>query len=692
MAAPPPAISLSTRLADLPPTARVRPAHVNALAALGVNNVGQLLAHLPARHEFQEAEAPISSLTAGALVTARGEISATRVVNKGRLPRFEAVLMDDTGRLDLVFFNMPHMRHSLHPGMRVRVYGKAQAYGPGLQLANPKVEPLRDESKEPAAADSRLRPVYPASELIPSRAIEEIIARILEPALPLIEDHLPEPYRKQRELPELAAAYRMMHAPASEGEIAAARRRLAYDELLMLQLGVFLRRAQLRAAHRSPPIPWSEAIDARIRRRFPFSLTEAQEAVIREIVADLARPDPANRLIQGDVGSGKTAVAVYAMLCAVAAGHQAALMAPTELLAEQHDASISHLLANSKVRVRLLTGSLAAAERESTLAAIASGDVDITIGTHALLTEHVRFSSLALAVIDEQHRFGVHQRAGLRTKGAQGQPEPSFDSPPSPAPILTPHVLVMTATPIPRTLALTIYGDLDISTISALPPGRSPIATRVVTPDKSAEVYAWLRTRLDEGDQAYVVVPAIDSGATAGDADLADLRSTLKRLEEGPLAGKRLAAIHGRLKPDTREHVMSRFRAGEIDALIATTVIEVGVDVPNATIMVVENADRFGLAQLHQLRGRVGRSTKKSACILIADPVTIDGAARLAVMAQTNDGFELAERDAEIRGPGEVFGTRQAGAPAFKVADLMRDRDLLGLARHDAAAWIEASP
>ncbi len=686
-----------------------------AMRLLGVGNVGQLIAYLPMRHEFEEAETTIDQLPAESIVTARGEITATRVVAKGRRPRFEAALMDHTGRLDLVWFNALYMRNRIHPGMRVRVSGKAKRFGPGLQIANPRLEVLSDEKEEPAATDSRLRPIYPASEDMPSRKIEALVQSVLEPALAHIEDHLPAEFRAERDLPALADAYRMMHAPAGREQVPYARRRLAYDELLMLQLGVFMKRAQLRAAMTAPALRWDDAIDQRIRARLPFSLTPAQEEVVREVAADLSRSVPTNRLIQGDVGSGKTVVGLYAMLMAVASKHQAALMAPTELLAEQHFASISAMLEGSDVRVELLTGNVTGQERASLLGRLERGEVDLLIGTHALLTESVRFASLAVAIIDEQHRFGVHQRARLRQKGTgtpaeRAAPEAREDgllagaaAEPAAAEsaatgaaeggndLSTPHVLVMTATPIPRTLAITLFGDLDVSTIRGLPPGRKPVRTRVVGMDKWDEVYAYVRKRLDDGDQAYIVVPAIDTGAEEG---LNDLRTVQARLESpgGPLDGKRIAALHGRLSPQTREHVMARFRAGLIDALVATTVIEVGVDVPNATVMVVEHADRFGLAQLHQLRGRVGRGPKPSVCVLIGEPTTEEAAARLRVIARTSDGFELAEQDLEIRGPGELFGVRQAGIPPFKVADLMHDRELLGMARRDAAAWIARSP
>lgn len=707
----------------------VRAAYADALARLGVVTLADLVRHVPMRYEKLEAESRIIDLRPGTMVTARGEITATRVVRTGKRPRLECVLMDHTGRLDLVFFNQMWMKDKLYPGVKVRVLGKSKSFGYGLQVANPNVEIIKDEAEaEPEELGVRVRPVYSASEQISSQQIHSVV-RLVMPAVlgggdgTQIPEHLDDQFRKARSLPSLSDAYRMAHMPETVEQGGEARRRLAYDELLLLQLGVFLRRSQQRLSVRAPVLKWSEAIDAKIRARFGFPLTRAQSRVIGELVGDLTCTTgdgdvPANRLIQGDVGSGKTVVALYAMLLAVAGGHQAALMAPTEILAEQHFLSVSRMLAGSEVKVELITSGVTGADRESLLARLAAGEVDILIGTHALLTETVRFDSLAVAVIDEQHRFGVHQRASLRSKGGMTteqrdiatarQPDKLFvpaavkerlETKNEDARPLAPHVIVMTATPIPRTLALTLLGDLDVSVIDELPPGRTPIVTRVVPPAISGEVYQYVRKRIDAGEQAYVVVPAIDTGASSaghgGDAELNDLRSVMARLEAHELSGKRVAAIHGRLKRESREAVMQRFRAGQVDALVATTVIEVGVDVPNATIMVIEHAERFGLAQLHQLRGRVGRGSKKSVCVLIGEPAetsTPEATARLDVMARTTDGFELAEKDLEIRGPGEVFGMRQAGAPPFKVADLMLDRDLLALARKDAKAWIAESP
>ncbi len=689
-------------------------ARAHGLARLGLTNVGRLIAHLPMRHEFQAGEGKIGSLTPGVVASTRGEVSATRPVNFGRMPRFEAVLVDETGRLDVIWFRQTYLKNRIHAGARLRVQGEVKRRGSALQMINPRWELLALDKPEPPIRAARLRPIYPASEAIKSWEIEKTIEQVLDDALPQIEDHLPDAFRKERNLPELRQAYRMMHRPISEEEVAQARRRLAFDELLLLQLGVFLKRAHLRKAHRAPALKWNEAIDAHIRARFPFVFTKAQDRVIGEIVKDVTRPVPSNRLIQGDVGSGKTAVALYALLMAVADGHQGALLSPTEILAEQHYMSIIRLLKGSKVRIGLLTGAVVGAEREALLEGLATGEIDIVIGTHALLSEGVAFSSLAVAVTDEQHRFGVHQRAQLRVKGqSQAAYVDETHTPDSPRGTVkksddddwslkvpsTPHVLVMTATPIPRTLGMTLFGDLDISVIDELPPGRKPIVTRLVDGTHRNEAYGCAAERIEAGEQVYVVVPTIDpAGEDLGtetdnsQGTLRSVRSLVDELEGGLLAGKRIGAIHGRLKRETREHIMERFRCGLIDCLVATTVIEVGVDVPNATVMIVEHADRFGLAQLHQLRGRVGRGGERSYCYLVAQPTTDDARQRLAALCETTDGFELAERDLAIRGPGEVFGTRQSGAASLKVADLMADRELLAMARRDARAWIERSP
>lgn len=709
-----PTIALTTAIADV---RGVGPRFAPALLRMGIRCVADLILHLPGRYEEQLAEQTIRELyvqfnrRGGAepgatlpLMTAAGEVTTVRVV-PGRRGRVEAIVDDGTGALRVVWFNMGWVAEKVHPGVQLRVMGKAKQYGEHLQLTNPTFEVLNAATVEPANGDDTdgndhephlggLRPVYPASEEITSRQIARIIDGVLDDALSLLDDHLPADYRRQRALPALADAYRMVHRPPTLDDAKSGRRRLVFDDLFMFQLGVMLRRHQRRTSLVAPALKHNATIEKHLLDRFPFKLTKWQKAVIADLRDDLTHTMPMNRLVQGDVGSGKTVIALYAMLLAVASKHQAAMMAPTELLAEQHFASITRLLEGGRVRIELLTGSLSAPARQARLDDLAAGEIDILIGTHALLTESVRFKSLGVAVIDEQHRFGVHQRAALRTKmtareadaadeaDATGATETAQQRPGSP------HMLVMTATPIPRTLAQTLLGDLDVSTIRGLPPGRQLIITRHVSQASADEVYRYVNTRIDAGEQVYVVVPVVDES----ESGLKDVGSHAEALAAGPMVGRRIATLHGRIKRDERERIMQAFHAGEIDVLVATTVIEVGVDVPNATVMIIEHADRFGLAQLHQLRGRVGRGDKPSLCVLITDPTTEDAQARIEVMTKTTDGFVIAEKDLEIRGPGELFGLKQSGDAPFRVARLPDDAHLLTLARRDARQWIEANP
>ena len=670
-------IALTTNIADV---TGVGSSSARRYRKISIRCVADLVLHLPVRYEHELPEQSIEQASnlvspvhgAEANIAVCGEIAVVRTL-RGRHPRIEATLEDGSGTIKLTWFNTPWMRGQLHPGMGLRVWGKIKRYGDYLEMINPHYQTIdADRPSEPRS--ERFRPIYSGTEDLPSAMIERAVQAVLDPTLAQLNDHLHAQYRTERALPTLAEAYRMVHRPTDADEPKVGRRRLAFDELLLLQLAVFLKRRHRREALRAPALKHNQAIDAHITARFPFQLTESQRTVIDEIAADLKVPTPMNRLLQGDVGAGKTVVALYAMLMAVADGHQAAMMAPTELLAEQHYASISEMLSGARVSIELLTGSLTAAEKKSVLARLISGEIDILIGTHALLTETVRFHSLAVAVIDEQHRFGVHQRAKLRVKSGEATSAP--------------HTLVMTATPIPRTLSLTLFGDLDVSTIRGLPPGRKPVITKYVSQSQADEVYAYVAKRLAQGEQAYVVVPVVDES----DRGLKDVHSHLDWLEKGHFKGRRLASLHGRVDRDQREQTMKRFRAGEIDALVATTVIEVGVDVPNASVMLIEHADRFGLAQLHQLRGRIGRGSRASLCVLLADPVTDDAKARLEVIATTDDGFEIAEKDLEIRGPGELFGAKQSGLAPFRVAELPRDLDLLRMARRDARSWIEENP
>jgi ATP-dependent DNA helicase RecG len=668
-------IPLTTNIADVP---GVGPRRADAFRRLGIRCVADLVLHLPLRYEHELPEQTVGEATARAgnqeiTIAVRGELASLRVVPAGRRRRVEGVLQDDTGSLHLTWFNMPWLADRLHAGSMMRVSGRAKHFRDRLQMVNPHCEAI-DPEEPLEQRPERYRPVYPASEGLASWRIEQAVEAILDETLAELADHLHPEYREARALPTLAEAYRMMHRPADADEPVRGRRRLAFDELLLLQLGVMLKRRHRRLTLHAPALGHNDAIDAHIVARFPFELTRSQRAVIDEIARDLTQATPMNRLLQGDVGAGKTVVALYGMLMAVATGHQAALMAPTELLAEQHGDSIGRMLTGARVTIETLTGSMPAAQRTAILERLENGAIDILIGTHALLTQTVQFKSLALSVIDEQHRFGVHQRATLRTKGTDNRS--------------VPHTLVMTATPIPRTLSLTVFGDLDVSTIRGLPPGRKPVRTQVRGMAGATEVYPEVARRLSRGEQAYIVVPVIDES----DLGLKDVHSHLEWLANGPLHGMRLAAMHGRLNRVERDQVMDRFRAGDVDALIATTVIEVGVDVPNASIMVIEHAERFGLAQLHQLRGRIGRSTRSSSCVLLAETSTKESEARLKAIAATGDGFVIAEKDLEIRGPGELFGARQSGIAPFRVVELPRDLELLQMARRDARDWIAENP
>ncbi len=685
-------LRLNTPVVELP---WVRPRDAHALARIDIASVMDLLKHLPMRYEQEAAEGTVAAMPIEAIGSTRGMVAASRMVQgygRGK-SRFEATLRDDTGDLLLTWFNATYLRDRIRPGMTLRVQGKTVVYRNRRQIVNPRWEELPDPRNGDAPAPTRrerLRPIYPATQDLPSWAVEKLLDHVLPEALPLLADPVPADMLKSHAMPPLAEAYRMIHRPEDEEEAGAARRRLAFNELLLLQMGIALKRHYNQSALEAPALRWSEAIDRHIRDRFPFRLTVAQDKVVKEIAADLRKTVPMNRLLQGDVGAGKTVVALYAMLMAVADRKQAALLAPTEILAEQHHLSLSAMLKASNVRVVLLTAGACppkSAERKASLRRIAAGEIDLVIGTQAILSEHVRFHDLAVVVIDEQHRFGVLQRAVFRSRGREGDAI-RLAKPTSP------HHLVMTATPIPRTLSLTVFGDLDVSIITGLPPGRQPVVTRVVAPDQTAKVYDYLEERLGRGEQAYVVVPAIDEAGEDTAAQLKSVREHAQHLQKRLGSGYRVAAVHGRLKRQTRESIMHRFRAGQIHVLVATTVIEVGVDVPNASVMIVEHADRFGLAQLHQLRGRVGRgaSSRKALCVFIAEPKTESATHRMAAIAAESDGFKIAEKDLEIRGMGDFFGTRQHGLPPLRVARIPDDMDLLQLARRDAEALVAADP
>jgi ATP-dependent DNA helicase RecG len=613
----------------------VGPAVKRKLERLGLETVGDLLLHRPFRYEQPVEELRIAELGGDEEVAIRGEVLSVSKRRRGRLQMLTARVSDGSATISATWFNQPWLERQLQPGTAVRLRGRQGRYGFDVRSF--------DIGDGQATAD--FAPVYPSSEELTPKKLRELVAAALPRSF--VD---PLPARVQDGLPTRSDAFWALHRPRSLEEAETGRRRLAFDELLLLQVGLALQRRE-REQGVAPAIAAPGELVARYREVLPFVLTEHQERAIAEIDADLERTVPMQRLLQGDVGSGKTVVALYALLRAVESGKQGALMAPTETLAEQHFLTLDESCRALGVTCALLTGSV-------------KHDVnsDIVVGTHALIQKGVDLPNLAVAVVDEQHRFGVEQRKAL-TEGR------------------SPHVLHMTATPIPRTLALTVYGTLSVSEIAKPPANRKPIVTAWVTEEKSAEAYSRLRKHLDAGRQAYVVCPLIEESETS-QARAAEVEA--KRLQRAELRGYRVGLLHGRLRPAERRDLMARFKAHELDVLVATTVIEVGVDVPNATIMIVQEADRFGLAQLHQLRGRVGRGAEQSYCLLISrarEDLTDTAVARLEALVRTTDGFELAEVDLDLRGGGQLLGTRQSGLTDLKFAHLRRDRPLLERAR-----------
>ncbi len=650
----------------------VGPRRAAEFERLGIRTVGDLLEHFPFRHEFKPRSVPIGDLTDESVATVVGELRNVRIHGARRDQVIHAVVVDGTGRCRVRWFHSAYLRDLVEPGRIVRLCGKVEVPDDLARFTNPETTFFDGEVDDPLADDhDRYEPVYPATAKLPSRQIHRIVDGILDSALSAIEDPLPHELRARRKLPPRRTAILRFHRPLSFDEVPIARRRLAYDELLLCQLAVQLSRRRTSASPKAGAIPVDERLDGRIRRRFPFALTRGQDQAVAEIRADLARAEPMNRLLQADVGAGKTAVAVYAALAAIARRRQVALLAPTEVLAAQHFAKVEQYLQGSRVRIAYLAGSTPKSKRAALLRTLRSGETDWLIGTHAVLEERVAFADLGLVIIDEQHKFGVAQRARARQKG------------------VAPHVLVLTATPIPRTLAMTYFGDLDVSTIRDAPPGRQPVVTRLVSDNDTEKAWQFVRTRLSRGEQAFVVYPLVEESDSL---PLKAATGEARRLAGGVLSGFHVGLLHGRMKPAEKEEVMRRFRSGAIHALVATTVIEVGVDVPNATIMAVQHAERYGLSQLHQLRGRIGRGEKKSYCLLFCEGGGEVALARLKIMTQTTDGFRIAEEDLRLRGPGELLGTRQHGLPTLKVADLVNDLDLITAARDDAAAILRGDP
>ncbi|MBI1847012.1 MAG: ATP-dependent DNA helicase RecG [Candidatus Rokubacteria bacterium] len=649
----------------------VGPRRAELLAKKGLETVADALLFVPLRHEDRTRLTPLRSLVPGQAQTCSAEIVGLSPPPPGR-PRvpFSVMLRDASGYGTASWFKGGYLARVLKRGQRLILHGKVTRYKGTVQLQHPEFEIVEGDDDEQLHA-GRLVPVYSSTEGLAQRPLRALMWTLVETFARGVPDVLPEAVRARRRLVPLAEALLGAHFPPSEAALVAARRRLAFDDFLLLQLGLAILRSRTARERGIAMAPPGDLV-AQLRASLPYTLTGAQERVWGEIRRDMAAPDPMQRLLQGDVGSGKTVVAGLAVLTAIEAGYQAAVMAPTEILAEQHYMTFRQILGPLGVSVTLLTSSLKGRDRAARRGAVATGEHACVVGTHALVQEAVEFRRLGLVVVDEQHRFGVAQRARLRAKGEH------------------PDLLVMTATPIPRTLALTLYGDLDVSVLDELPPGRRPIRTVARTESKRREIYAFLKDQIREGRQAYVVYPLVEESEAV---DLKAATDMARHLQAEVFADLTVGLMHGRLAFEEKDAIMRRFKAGEIHVLVSTTVIEVGIDVPNASVMLIEHAERFGLSQLHQLRGRVGRGPWKSYAILLHAPHPSEEARRrIDVMVETNDGFRVAEVDLQLRGPGDFFGTRQSGLPEFRSADLLRDAAVLEEARQEAQAIVAADP
>ncbi|MFR8113144.1 ATP-dependent DNA helicase RecG [Faecalibacterium sp.] len=641
----------------------VGPKTAERFEKLGILTLSDLLCHYPRRYLDFSKPYSIAEAPSDTECVVKAEVFAKpggRILPGGR--RMERITAgDDVSSLEVTWFNNPYAVQKLELGQEYYFQGIVTGGMLRRQMVNPQVR------TDAQVASSPFEAVYPQTEGLTSSAIAKCVRQLL-PHVELLPDPLPPGMLKKYRLLPKADAVRAIHCPASEEEAFAARRRLIYEELLVLQLGIG-RMKNHGAASTGAPMQKADA--SPFWDALPFSPTGAQRRAVEEILTDMAGETSMNRLLQGDVGSGKTLVAAAAIWACIRAGYQAALLAPTEILASQHAENLNRLLAPFGMRVALLTGGMKAAPRRTTLAAIRDDEADLIVGTHAILSEGVDFARLGLAVVDEQHRFGVRQRGLLAEKAAN------------------PHLLVMSATPIPRTLGLLMYGDLDISILDELPPGRKPVKTRCITGKKRADLYGFLDREIDAGRQVYIVCPAIED---AGGSGLNAVKSYYEDIAKALLPDRRVGLMHGRLKPKEKAEVMEDFKAGRLDALVSTTVIEVGVDVPNATVMVIENAERYGLSALHQLRGRVGRGAAESWCFLVSDNASESVQKRLRFLCSTSDGFAVAQYDLETRGPGDFFGSRQHGLPTLQVADLMNDTRTLHAAQSEAAALLAADP
>ena len=671
----------------------IGPRVAEILAAKGLHTVDDLLHYLPFRYEDRLNPRSVAELRAGEMATVIAEVRNSGLFRTRRMPIFQLTVGQGRSRLKCLWFNATYLQNKFQAGQMVALYGKVEQDREGeLQILQPQFEILgdiyeeggADEAEKKAAASlevGRIVPIYESTgqgKLTP-RWFRRIIRTALDNLTPDLPDPIPAAVRAHLSLVSPREALWKVHWPDAgesftdlQSSRTPAHIRLIFDELFFIELGLELKRREQKA-QTGVAFEINNQVREAIKKILPFHPTGAQKRVLKEIAADMQTPFPMRRLLQGDVGSGKTIVAFQAAIIAIENGYQVALMAPTEILAQQHYFSARQILEKAGYRIVLLTGSLEQDRKRDVRRHIAQGNAQLVIGTHALIQETVEFENLGLVIVDEQHRFGVMQRLKLMKKDTAG-------GGPSPA---EPDVLVMTATPIPRTLALTLYGDLDVSAIDELPPGRTPVVTRSLEDERAPEVWDFVGKQIAAGHQAYVVYPVIEENE---ERELKAAQQMFRQLRDRIFPSLHVGLLHGRLDPDEKEHVMREFQRGELNILVATTVIEVGVDVPNATVMVIEHADRFGLAQLHQLRGRIGRGAAKSYCVLMhGGRVTEEGQRRLQAMVDSSDGFKIAELDLELRGPGEFFGTKQAGIPSFRVANIIRDRQLLEAAKREAA-------
>lgn len=643
----------------------IGPKRAQALEKLGIGSIRDLLFYFPRRYEDRTQFTPIKDILPGHYVTIKGEVLACGLKSRrfARPVIFEAMIGDSGSMIPAVWFNQAYLKSSLQVGKGIILYGKADLYNNRLQINSPEFE-LIDESSASAIHAGRITPVYSLTEGVFQKSLRLTLSQILEKRLHLeIQEYLPQAFRQFHKLMELPDAVGEMHFPSNFEKLQQARRRIVFDEFFIFEINLLKKIERMKTKYRAPVFSVPAGFIQSFQDKLSFTLTECQKKAMNDVVQDTSAAVPMNRLLMGDVGSGKTMVAAFSMLAAEKSGKQSALLVPTEILAVQHYDNLKKLLKGFGLSVKILTASTPSAERDKTVAFLAQGKIDCIVGTHSLIQEEVRFKDLGLVVIDEQHKFGVHQRSRLLERSPR------------------PHQLVMTATPIPRTLALTVFGDLDISVMKTMPKGRKAVKTYWIARDKQEKVLEHILKKVHSGEQAYFIFPMIDETEKS---DLLAAKKEFERLSKGFLKTAKMGLVHGKLSPEERGAVMKSFREGVTQILVATSVIEVGVDNPNATMMVIENAERFGLSQLHQMRGRIGRGDKESECFLFGEPATDEGKKRLRILTKTHDGFIIAEEDLKLRGPGDFYGTRQSGKPVFQVAHPIFDEEILIEAR-DAA-------